>query len=219
MKNYLCVIVCLILFSCGKNEGPSNEELLEEATKTAQWNSEATVELVTNEDRKSVVIFIDTLMLDMKTPNKFTKYEESVETDEFNFIYNSKMGGYLILNGQTTTTTRIDLEDTFDFSARESSGKTTITDSNYSFSNFHNSNYFVHGTLISKTEIKIVEYSTLQEKVIINGGLSYKNGAGVHNIAFRIERQDIYKPNETSSTTSFSAIVNGVEFKGDLNVE
>ena len=217
MNKYLYLIFCLILFSCGKNSEPSNEELLAEAIKTAPWQGEETTDIETDDERKSVVLLIDSLMLDLEKPNTFNKIffeknskEISSTTSDFDLTNISSLGGFIDWKGQLIHTVYDEIDSTDSF------GVVDKTNSIYKFYSFISANYSINGTLNLKKTESMGAFGRYTNSRVIDGGISYKNSEGVRNITLHIE----FNHEITSVITkTFTAIVNGVEIEGDLDVE
>ncbi len=215
MNKYFCIIFCLILFSCGKNNDPSNEVLLVEAVKTAPWNEEEIIDISSDEDRKSAVIFIDTLLSDLEKPHKFFRsIIEETEEDDFNLTYTPSISGFVNWYGHTSTTTFTDKDG--GSGPVGDAGESTYTNSTYEFKGFQDINYSVHGTLIVKMNLNIDEQNSSEKIIVVDGGVSYKNTEGVRNMYFHIK---FTYESGISNKSTFSASVNGVEIDGDLDVE
>ena len=216
MNKYFYLIFCLILFSCGKNNDPSNEELLVEAVKTAPWNEEEIIAISSDEDRKSAVIFIDTLLSDLEKPHKFFKsHLEETESNDFSLTYTPTIGGFVNWYGHTSTT-KFTVDDGTDDIRIGNGGESTYTNSTYEFKGFQDINYSVHGTLIVKMNLNIDEQNSTEKIIVVDGGVSYKDTEGVRNMYFHIKFT--YESGIINKST-FSASVNGVEIEGDLDVE
>ncbi len=218
MYKYLYLIFFVILFGCGKNNEPSNDELLAEAVKTSPWIKEDVINIATDEERKAVVLFIDTLLLDLEKPNTFnktliekhSKVISTRTTNDFDLTHTSSLGGFINWKGQLTQSYYSDLE------SEDSTFFFDETNSTYKFYSFISTNYSINGILKLNKEEDRGSFGNYSIVKVIDGGISYKSSDGIRNVALHIE---LNFERTSVITKNFTAIVNGVAIEGDLDIE
>jgi hypothetical protein len=199
------------LLSCGGEKGISNEELANNAEKTAPWKDEPIVETNTEEDIKKALLFIDQLRDD------FDKqiYSKKTKTETRNFEK--------ILVGEISGTATYSLKSTYDDGQESdeyiSSDSTSSSVSNGSiiFDGYQNMGFSVHGKLKFK-QSDWVGFGYGGYKETLDGGISYKDDLGVHVISIHLKKEvssDDFSV-ENANINAFNSVINGIEVSGTL---
>jgi hypothetical protein len=235
VNKYFYPIFCLLLLSCGgekhtsnvemstesiPNEIPpkevitevilTNDELANEAEKSAPWKNEPIVEFSSDEEIKDFLVLIDQIKDDFnmninKKKNKITNFNFDKDfLGEINGLANYKLEVDYD-DGQVGDEIVTDTTDSYFYSGV------------FTFNGFQNIRYSIHGTLKYKRSA-YYDMGFHSSEDILDGGISFKNDLGVHTISIHLVEVIDEKSFDDgkSHLNTYNGSINGKEISGPL---